>query len=505
MNLATARSTHRGREVGLRKVVGSSRQALILQFLTESIIITFAAVIIALIFSEMILPVFNKLASQNIELNILSNPYYLIGLIITSIIIGFAAGIYPAFYLSAFKPARVLKGELQRGKKGALLRKILIIIQFSISIALIIGTIIVLQQINFSKNKDLGFNKENVLIISIQDTLVDRQIIRIKEEFLTHPDITATATSYNLPGIELNHTTVYAENENGGFDPIGCQFMQFDYDFVDLMEMRIDEGRNFDRNIDTSIYDGILVNKAAIKKFGWKDNILEKGISFGEDSEGNILKLNVLGVLDDFHVGSMHNLIQPIVVFLIPDEGDVFYARHKRLFMKVRGESIAETVKFIKSRWNEIDLNYPIDYVFLDSNFDKLYKYEEKLISLFSYFSFITVFIACLGLLDLASYTAEQRTREIGVRKVLEANISNIIFLLSKEFTYWVILANVIAWPLAYYFMNKWLQNFAYRIKISFITFIVAGIIALVIAIVTISYQSYKIANANPADALKYE
>jgi len=504
MNLATARSASRGREVGLRKVFGSFRSSLIWQFITESIIVTLLATLVAIGLAELALPIFNNLLINTVEIN-LNNPMYILGLLGLAIFIGFIAGIYPAFYLSSFVPVKVIKGKLEKGLKSAFLRKILIVVQFSISTSLIIGTLIVLRQIDYAKNYELGFDKENIMVISIKDTLVDKQIQVIKEEFLSNPNITAVATSNNLPGIELNHTTVLAENNEGGFDPVGCQFMQIDYDFVDLLNMKIIEGRNFNRNKDSSIYDGILINEAAISKFGWRENVLEKGISFGEDSEGNLEKLNVLGVISNFHVGSLHNVIQPIVIFLVPDEGDVFYRRQKRLFIRLKNENILETVKQIRTEWSRIDPNNPIDYVFLDENYDKLYKAEEKLINLFSYFSFITVFIACLGLLGLASYTAEQRTKEIGTRKVMGASTSNIVILLSKEFTKWVLIANIIAWPVSFYAMSKWLQNFAYHIQIGFGVFILSGIFTLVIAIFTVSYQSFKVANSNPVKALKYE
>jgi len=505
MNLATARSAYRGREVGLRKVFGSYRSSLIWQFITESIIISILATIVAISLAELILPLFNNLLINPVDINFIKNPMHIFGLLGLAIFIGFFSGTYPAFYLSAFVPIRVIKGNLNKSNKGTSLRKILIVIQFSISIALIIGTLIVLQQIDFVKNKDLGFNKENIMVISIQDTLVEKQIPIIKEEFLSNPDITAIATSYNLPGIELNHTTLSVENDEGGFDPVGCQFMQINYDFVDLLNMKINKGRNFDRTMDRTVSAGMLVNEAAVRKFGWKDNVLEKGIDFGQDSDGNNIKLNVLGVIKDFHVGSLHSLIQPIAVFLIPDEGDPIYRSHKRLFIKLKNENILETVEHIRNEWSRIDPNNTIDYVFLDEKFDELYKAEEKLINLFSYFSFITVFIACLGLLGLASFTAEQRTKEIGIRKVLGASVSNIIILLSKEFTKWVLISNIIAWPIAFYAMNKWLQNFAYRIHIGLGVFILSGVIAMLIAIFTVSYQAFKAANSNPVEALKYE
>jgi putative ABC transport system permease protein len=505
MNLATARSAHRSREVGLRKIFGSYRSSLVWQFITESIIIALLATIVAIAIAEIALPLFNNLLINHVEINFIKNPVHILGLFGMAIFIGFFAGTYPAFYLSAFMPIRVIKGNLRKSNKGTSLRKILIVIQFSISIALIIGTLIVLQQIDFAKNKELGFNKENIMVISIKGSLVDKQIPIIKEEFLANPDITAIATSYNLPGIELNHTTVSAENDEGGFDPVGCQFMQIDYDFVDLLNMKIIEGRNFNREIDREFWNGMLINEAAARKFGWKENVLEKGISSSQDSDGNNIKINVLGIIKDFHVGSLHSLIQPIVIFLIPDDGDVFYRSHKQLFIRLKNENIFETVKHIRNEWSRIDPNNPIDYVFLDEKFDELYKAEEKLINLFSYFSFITVFIACLGLLGLASFTAEQRTKEIGIRKVLGASVSTIIILLSKEFTKWVLISNIIAWPIAFYAMNKWLQNFAYRIHIGLGIFILSGIIAMLIAIFTVSYQAFKAANANPIEALKYE
>ncbi len=505
MNLATATSVHRGREVGMRKVFGSNRSSLIWQFITESIIIALLATIVAVMLAELVLPLFNNLLSNNVEINFIKNPGYIFSLLGLAIFIGFFAGTYPAFYLSAFIPIEVIKGKQKKGSKGASLRKILIVVQFSISIALIIGTLIVLQQIDFAKNKDLGFNKDNIMVISVRDSLVDNQIQVIKDEFLSHPDITAVATSYNLPGIELNHTTVYAENNEGEFDPVGCQFMQIDYDLVDLLNMKIIEGRNFNREMDRAFWDGMLINEAAIRKFGWRKNVLEKGISFGEDSEGNILKVDVVGVIKDFHVGSLHNVIQPIVVFLIPDEGDIFYHRHKRLFVRLKNENVLETVKHVRNEWSRFDLNNPIDYVFLDESLDRLYQAEEKLISLFSYFSFITVFIACLGLLGLASFTAEQRKKEIGIRKVLGASVPNIILLLSKEFTKWVLIANIIAWPVAFYAMSKWLQNFAYRTHIGLGVFVLSAVIAMLIAIFTVSYQAIKAATTNPADVMKYE
>ena len=505
MNLATARSAYRGREVGLRKVFGSYRSSLIWQFITEAIIISILATIVAISLAELILPLFNNLVINPVDIDFIKNPVHILGLLGLAIFIGFFSGTYPAFYLSAFVPVRVINGNLDKSNKGTSLRKILIVIQFSISIALITGTLIVLQQIDFAKNKELGFDKENIMVISIQDTLVEKQIPIIREEFLSNPDIIAIATSNNLPGIELNHTTLSIENDEGGFDPVGCQFMQIDYDFVDLLNMKIIEGRNFDRTMDRTVSAGMLVNEAAVRKFGWEENVLEKGIDFGQDSDGNNTKLNVLGIIKDFHVGSLHNLIQPIVVFLIPDEGDPIIRGHKRLFIKLTDEHIFETVEHIKNEWSRIDPNNPIDYVFLDEKFDELYKAEEKLINLFTYFSIITVFIACLGLFGLAAFTAEQRTKEIGIRKVLGASVSTIIILLSKEFTKWVLISNIIAWPIAFYAMNKWLQNFAYRIQIGLGVFILSGVIAMLIAIFTVSYQAFKAANSNPVEALKYE
>jgi len=300
MNLATARSACRGMEVGLRKVFGSYRASIIWQFITESIIIAMLATILAVGLAELVLPLFNTLIVDNVEINFIKDPAYILGLLVLSLFVGFFAGIYPAFYLSAFEPVQVLKGKLAKGLRGVSLRKILIVVQFNISIALIIGTLIVLQQISFAKNKELGFSKENMMVISVKDTLVNSQIPIIMEEFLSNPDILAAATSYNLPGVELNHTTVNVENDEGGYDPVGCQFMQIDYDFADLLELKFVEGRNFDREIEKSAYQSILINEAAVKKFGWKGDALEKAYRLDRIQKEILLRLMFLGCLKIF-------------------------------------------------------------------------------------------------------------------------------------------------------------------------------------------------------------
>lgn len=505
MNLATARSEHRGREVGLRKTFGSNRSALVWQFIIESICISLCAALVALGLAEVLLPLFNSLLVSPVSIDLLHNLHYLLMLVGLALVIGFISGLYPALYLSSFLPVKVLKGNFSKGNGGAILRKILMVFQFVISITLITGTIIVLQQMKFAKGKELGFAKENVMVITVQDSLVNRKLPYVSEQLLSNPNILGAATSYSLPGVELNHLTVSVENDEGEFDPVGCQFMRIDHDFADMMQFTFLQGRNFSRDTEKEMYAAALVNEAAVAKFGWHEKALERGLAFGRNQDGSINRINVVGVVKNFHVGSLHNAIQPIVLFLAPDGQQLLPGKQKYLFLRLKGDSIVKTVTQIRQTWKTVDPANPLEYTFLESTFDNLYKTEEKLIKLFSYFSVITVFIACFGLLGLASYTAEQRTKEMGIRKVLGASTSHVAFVLSLEFIKWIAIANCLAWPIAYLVMRRWLQDFAYHITISWPAFAIAGTITVAVALVTISYQTIKTAVSNPIIALKNE
>ncbi|MFC1887200.1 ABC transporter permease [Candidatus Cloacimonadota bacterium] len=504
MNLATARSFRRNREVGMRKIFGSQKSALIWQFQTEAVLLASIAVLFAFLLIELCLPLFNTITSMQLELNLLQNPEYFLGLFIISLVIGFLSGLYPAFMLSGLSPVSVLKSMTARGSRGAFLRKFLIVMQFTISIALIIGTLIVVKQLNFARNKDMGFDKENVMVITVKDSLINRNIPALKQELTSNPNILGAAVSLNLPGTTFNRGPFRLDNNEGVLERNSCQFMQIDYEFIETMDMTILEGRNFDREHETEWFRSVLVNETTVKRMGW-DEALDKRVYAFEDSLGNITYLNVIGVVSDFHPNSVREQIHPIIIYLIDDEQRTYYGGNKYLFVKMKGNDISSTIRFIEEKWEEFGTGNQMQYIFLDEQLARLYRNEEKLITLFSTFTFITIFIACLGLLGLASFTAEQRAKEIGIRKVLGSTVIEILVHLSKDFARLILLANIIAWPIAYFAMKHWLQYFAYKTGLSIWVFLLSGFAALLIALLTISVQTVKAAMSNPADVLQYE
>jgi putative ABC transport system permease protein len=504
INLATARSTRRSREVGLRKVFGSNRGSLIRQFLLESILLATGAAAISLVLSELLLPIFNEITSLDVKMNLFTNPEYLIGTLLLGVFIGLISGIYPAFFLSHFQPVNTLKSESVKGTQGVLFRKILITIQFTISIAMIIGTLIVIKQLMYSKNKDLGFNKEYLMAISVQNPQIEEQMQSFKQELVSHQGVVSAAASFNMPGTTFNRSPVRAETNEGDIQQMSCQFMQIDFDYLETMEMEVVEGRNFSREIENVWTQSVLVNQAAVHKFGWDEPVGKRVIAF-VDSLGNNNFANIIGVVKDFHANSMRQEIHPVLIWLVTDDMQYRYRENLRVFVRIRAENYLNTIEYINQVWDNFSPNDPIRFVFVDDQLNQLYMAEEKLIILFSYFTLITILIACLGLFGLAAYTAEQRTKEIGVRKVMGASVLQIIKLLSKDFTKLVIISCFIACPIAYFAMNKWLQNFAYRTNISIWIFIFSGGLALIIALITVSVQTFKTASANPIESLKYE
>lgn len=504
VNLATARSVRRAREVGLRKLFGSPRRHLIRQFLVESIILSLIASLVALVIAELLLPVFNNIAVRDISLNLLNNPFLILGIFGVGIIVGILAGIYPALVISNFTAVEAIKSSTGSGSGGMLLRKILIVMQFAISITLIITTMILIEQMKFARDIDLGFNKENVLALTVRDTLVTRNLTVIKQELNDHPDIISAACSYDLPGTTFNRFPATVENNEGGFVQTSCQFMQIDYDFIPTMDMTIVEGRNYQRDQEENGASVIMVNEAAVRKFGW-DNPIGKRVKSYTDSAGVIYYQEVIGVAKDFHPNSVRQEISPIIIYLINDNLQSRSRGNLSLFIRLKSENLHQTMTDIKDIIQQYNPDDPFQYVFLDEHLSRMYEGEDRLIQLFSYFTGMIIFIACLGLFGLASFTAEKRRREIGIRKVLGATISQIVLLLSTEFSRWVILANVIAWPLAWYFMSRWLENFAYRIQINLFNFVIAGLAALVIALFTVSFQAFRAAMSNPVRSIRYE
>ncbi len=495
MNLSTARSIHRAREVGIRKVVGSTRHQLILQFLAESTIMSFMAMIFALIFVAIILPSFNQVAGKVFVLNDLTSgtiPVALVGIVIFP---GILAGLYPAMFLSSFKPISVLKLSCTRGLSSRRLRSALVVFQFTISIALITGTVVVDKQLDYIQHKNLGFNQERVVIVHDAHVLGE-QIESFKNELLQYPEIESATVSGFLPVTSERMMDVCCPEglyrENG----TPMQRWLVDYDYIKTLGMEIVEGRNFSRGFSTDS-SAIIINEAAVKHFGWNHPIGKVVGDYTAPPERRLIDWPVIGVVKDFHFESLRDRIGPLILHLASSTNLISF--------RVKGDQLSETVRRMKNTWQDFELNHAFEFSFLDDRFNAMYGSEQRIGRLFGVFAGLAVFIGCLGLLGLAAFTAEQRTREIGIRKILGSSISGIIVLLSKTYMKWVLIANLIAWPISYFAMRYWLRDFAYHTGIGALTFILSGGLAFGIAFLTVSYQAFRAAQANPVDSLKYE
>ncbi len=489
MNLSTARSITRSKEVGVRKVLGSNKSQLIKQFLTESFLLTFIAVLIAVLLVEILLPFFDNLAGKSLHTNYFHSLLAIPALFFVIIIVGLISGSYPAFFLSSFQPVKVLKGKAT-GNKGSWLRSGLVIFQFSISIILFIGTMIIYSQMKYIQEADLGFNKEHVIVIQ-RAWALENHAQTFKEELLKSPNIIDATNTNDLPGRQFSETVFKLENA-----PASQQFLMglisTDGNFAKTMGIKIAEGRYFsNQNPADSL--AVIINESAVKTFNLKEP-LGKRITF----TGQNLTCTIIGVVKDFHIRSLHQKIEPLVIY---------YGRGQTSYLPIRisSKDISGTISHIKDEWKKFVPNKPFEYFFLDEDLNKLYQSEQKTGEILTSFSLLAIFIACLGLFGLAAFTTERRTKEIGIRKALGASVPHVIFILSKEFSKWVLVANIIAWPVAYYFMNKWLQDFAYRININIWIFVLAGIAALLIALLTVISHSVKAATANPIKSLRYE
>ena len=508
MNLSTARSASRAKEVGMRKVVGAMRRQLIKQFFGETLLFSVFSMILALIMVYAFLPLLNNLTGQFIRFEDIGRVEIIIGLIGIIVLVGLLSGSYPALFLSAFQPVNVLKGIFKTGSKGSVFRKILVISQFSITIALIVCTFILGRQLHFIHNRDLGFEKDKILVITNNSVEGRQNIQPFKTALMQNPRIKGVAGSLQLPSSIGMYNNVTWEGAPEGKE-IELIHNSVGYDFLDTFEIELIAGRDFSpefpadqRNTPGPSGDfpnsgAVIINEEAVRRFGWENAIGKNVIQTFGDAR---FFYTVIGVIKDFHFSSLRNAIQPMNLFLSLDS-------NRYISVNIQTQDMPETLSFIEETWNKTNPNYPMEYYFLDSVFERRYRSEERLQNLFGYFSTLAIFIACLGLFGLASFAAEQRTKEIGIRKVLGAPVSGIVVLLSKEFTGWVLAANIIAWPLAYLAMHSWLRGFAYRININnqIGFFFIAAVGALFIAWLTVSFQAVKAALADPIDSLRYE
>ncbi len=495
MNLSTAQASRRAKEVGMRKVLGAHKQLLIRQFLGESVLLSFLALVLAVLVVHLALPWFNSFVGKELAMNYAGNVVELLLLLSIAGLVGIVAGSYPAFFLSAFQPAEVLKGETKSGKSGLAFRSVLVVSQFAISIALIVSMGIVFDQLEFVRKKNLGFDKEMVVYLPAS-AQIRQQFTSLRDQLLAQPGITDVTISSRVPSGRLL-------DSQGGTAEVGGEMQQIttrvadihvDHNFMKTYKIAFAAGRDFDINLASDSTEAFLLNEASVFAIGWKsaEEAIGKKFQYGGRSG------KIVGVVKDFHFESLHQKIAPIVFLINP-------GRFNAVSIRVAAGHLEKTLEVLKERWQSLRPNFPFVPQFVDEQFNIQYRSEERLGQVFGLFSGLAVVIACLGLLGLASFIAQQRTKEIGVRKVLGASVASIVFQLTKQFTRLVLFANLLAWPLAYYGMKNWLDGFAYATDISVMSFLLAGILALVIAVVTISYQAIRAAMANPVHALKYE
>lgn len=498
MNLSTARSALRAKEIGIRKVVGASKKELVAQFLSESILLTCSAIIIAFVLLYLLLPWLNKVSSQNLSINILLKWQILVPLFLTPFVVGIISGIYPALFMSSFQPVKTLKGLFKVGGSSISFRKVLVVTQFAISIILIITTVVVFQQLRYMQNASLGYNKDHLITMAYSNQLNDRYEA-FRNTLLQNSNIKAVGRSSRIPTGRLLDGMGAQVPGNDSMVPVKAdiRFLATDYDFIPAYGIPLAAGRNFSRSFGTDT-SNFIINEAAVKAIGWKSN----DQAVGKDFKYGQFSGHIIGVVKDFHFESLHEAITPLV-FVLPQPSN--QGLFNNISIKISGQNIASSLETIKNTWQKFLPELPYQYSFFDENFARLYDAEHKQETIFTTFACIAIFIACLGLFGLSAFAISQRVKEIGVRKVLGANTTTIVTLLSKEFLKLVLIAAIVAFPIAWYAMHNWLQDFAYRINIQWWVFIIAAIAAAFIALITVGMQAVKAATANPVKALRSE
>ncbi|ASZ13657.1 ABC transporter permease [Chitinophaga pendula] len=492
MNLATACSSKRTKEVGIRKVLGTEKRELIFQFLAESILTASLSLILAIGLTWLSLPVFNDIAGKSISITFLFSPAILIILLTLPFWVGILAGAYPAFYLSGFKPIEVLKGKLSSGSSGGGLRSILVVFQFATSILLIIGTIVIYKQLSFIQSKDLGFNKDQILIVN-NTQLLGNNVDAFKDEVLRIKGVSNGTISSFLPVNSSSRSgeSYFKEATLDVKNSLHMQNWEIDYTYIPTMGMELLKGRNFSRNFNDS--NSVIINETAAKLLGYDDPVGKR--IYTNDANHNPISYNIIGVVKNFNFESLRQNIGALSFFLNKNTGLESF--------RLNTKDVNPLISSIEEKWKSMAPGMPFSYRFMDDSFNDMYRDEQRVGKLGMIFSLLAIFIACLGLFGLATFIAQQRTREIGIRKVLGASAESIVRLLSKDFLRLVIIAFIIASPIAWLFMDKWLQGFAYRVGISWWIFIVAAVMVLLIALATVSFQAIKVAVANPLKSIR--
>ncbi len=491
INLTTAKSSTRAKEVGVRKTVGACRAHLIRQFFGESLFLTLIATAVGIGLAVLVLPRFNNLSGKTFTWEVLLQQAVLFGILCILILTVLIAGSYPALFLSRFQPARVLTGKLKTGMKGGMLRKVLVVVQFSLSVFLVLGTVMIYRQVHFLQEHDVGYDREHVVIFGVSGQIIQNRDT-IKTMLLSNP---------NIQHVTLVDIAPYRWQSNAGVGDVHWEgktnqqvkmvMTSVDYDFLDTFGLEMAEGRFFSKEYSTDATESFVVNQAAVKAMEMDDPI-------GKELKVWDLSRRIIGVVKDYHFESLHKPIIPMAMRIDP-------RWYQQACVRISPRRVSETLAFLEKKWKEGHPRYPFEYQFLDDMIHSLYRSEQSIGTVVTVFTVLALFISCLGIFGLSSYTAEQRTKEIGIRRVLGASVSSVVKHISKEFVFLVIIANVIAWPLAYFLISQWLQRFAYRIAMGWWTFVLVGIVIFVLSLFTISWQIIRAATANPVDSLRYE
>ncbi len=493
MNLATARSTSRAREVGLRKVVGSRRGPLVAQFLSESVVLTLISLLFSIILLIILLPKFNLLAGKSFDLALLYSPVVIISVLGVILVAGIFGGSYPAFFLSRFSPVTVLKGEITRGSAGSLFRKILVVVQFTISVAMIVCTLVVFRQLNYLKNMDQGFNQENIIVLQLNNQEMIRKYPVLKRTLLENDNV-KYVTSTNTPMGGGSGKVIFNMETDQGMVQRTINFAVVDHDFIETLGIKIIDGRDFQQDMPSDTLTGVVVNETLVNRLGWKDAIGKK-VELGDNR--SVIDGRVIGVMKDYHQTGMYNEIESLML--------IYRERNNIIYLKLGGENTEQTISFIESKWKEVFPGQPFTYTFLTQRFNDQFEADEKRGFIFTLFTILAILIACLGLFGLASYMVEQRTKEIGIRKVFGADEGVIVRLISRDFLILIAISIVIAIPSAYFIMSNWLENYVYKTNINATLLVLAALMTFALTFITISYKAYQASVMNPARSLKTE